>query len=109
MAKPVVFHGGSLGDLREFPEAARRRTGYQLRRVQDGLDPLDWKPMTAIGKGVREIRVSDDTGAYRAICLMTLPDAVHVYHVFQKKTQKTAQHDLEIARKRYQEHMQSLK
>jgi phage-related protein len=108
MAKPVVFHGGSLGDLREFPETARRRTGFQLRRIQNGLDPLDWKPMTSIGRGVREIRVSDDTGVYRAIYLVTLPD-VHVYHVFQKKTQKTAPHDLEIGRKRYQEHMQSLK
>jgi phage-related protein len=85
MAKPVVFHGGSLDDLREFPVTASRRAGLQLRRVQDGDDPLDWKPMPTVGGGVREIRVSDDTGAYRAIYLATLPDAVHVYHAFKKE------------------------
>ena len=89
MAKPVMFHGGSLDDLRGVADSARRRIGYQLRRVQDGEEPLDWKPMPAVGRGIREIRVPDDIGAYRAIYLATLPDAVHVYHVFQKKTQKT--------------------
>jgi phage-related protein len=28
-----------------------------LRRVQQGLDPNDWKPMASIGAGVREIRI----------------------------------------------------
>jgi phage-related protein len=109
MAKPLVFHGGSLDDLREFSDNARRRTGYQLRRVQNGEDPLDWKPMTSVGPGVREVRVSDDTGAYRAIYIAILPDAVHVYHVFHKKTQKTAQRDMDIAKERYRKHMRSLK
>jgi predicted XRE-type DNA-binding protein len=49
---------------------------------------------------VREIRVGDDSGAYRVIYLATLADAVHVYHVFQKKTQKTPKRELEIARNR---------
>jgi phage-related protein len=65
--------------------------------------------MTTIGKGLRETRIPDDTGAYRAIYLATLPDAVHVYHVFKKQTQKTAQRDLETAGERYREHMRSLK
>jgi phage-related protein len=109
MAKSVLFHGSSLDDLRGFPDSARRKTGYQLRRVQNGEDPLDWKPVLSIGKAVREIRVRDDTGAYRAIYLATLPDAVHVYHVFQKKTEKTAKRDLDIATDRYREHMRSIK
>jgi phage-related protein len=65
--------------------------------------------MKNVGKGVREIRVRDETGAYRAIYLATLPDAVHVYHAFKKTTQKTEKHDLEVAKKRYDEHMRSLK
>jgi phage-related protein len=65
--------------------------------------------MPSIGKGVREICVRDDTGAYRAIYIATLPDAVHVLHVFQKKTQKTARHDLEVAETRLRELLRSMK
>jgi phage-related protein len=31
------------------------------------MEPDDWKPMTSIGPGVREIRVRDGSGAYRVI------------------------------------------
>jgi phage-related protein len=53
--KPVTFLGDSLSRLRDFPEDA----GRKLVRVQEGRDPVDWKPKPTIGKGVREIRVSD--------------------------------------------------
>ncbi len=46
-------------------------------------------PMPAIGKGVEEIRVSDDSGAYRVIYVAKRADAVYVLHAFQKKTQAT--------------------
>ena len=50
-----------------------------------GLDPDDWKPMPTIGQGVREIRVRDASGAFRAIYLASFPDAVYVLHAFAKK------------------------
>ncbi len=53
--------------------------------------------MPAIGGGVREIRIRDSVGAYRVIYVASLADAVHVLHAFQKKSQKTAQRDLELA------------
>jgi phage-related protein len=95
--KPVTFHGDSLDRLRDFPEDARREAGYELYQVQKGLDPSDWKPMPTIGAGVREIRIRDGLGAYRVIYIATLADAIHVLHVFQKKSQKTAQRDLALA------------
>ena len=55
--KPLRWAGTSLEDLSAFPESARRETGYQLRRVQQGLLPDDWKPMTTVGPGVYEIRI----------------------------------------------------
>ena len=85
--KPVEFLGDSLDRLRAFPQGPRRDAGFQLDRVQRGLDPDDWKPMKSVGQGVREIRVRDESGAFRAIYLATLPDAVYVLHAFQK-TQK---------------------
>ncbi|MGY6662748.1 MAG: type II toxin-antitoxin system RelE/ParE family toxin [Glycocaulis sp.] len=99
--KQVAFHGSALNDLRDFPEGARREAGHQIDRVQRGLDPDDWKPMVAIGQGVREIRVRDETGAFRVIYLARLADAVHILHCFQKKTQRTAKTDIELAARRY--------
>ena len=98
--KPVVFLGDSLSDLRAFPERARRDAGFQLDRVQRGLDPQDWKPMPIIGSGVREIRVRDVTGAFRVIYIATLAEAVYVLHAFGKKTQRTSQRDLMLAQLR---------
>jgi len=58
--KPIYWIGTSYKDLLEFPIEARRDVGYQLHRLQNGLDPEDWKPMKTIGAGVREIQISED-------------------------------------------------
>ena len=100
-AKPIEFLGDSLRSLREFPDDAKRDAGYQLDRVQHGLQPDDFKPMPAIGKGVEEIRVRDDTGAYRVIYTARLADAIYVLHAFQKKTQATAKRDIDLAKQRF--------
>jgi len=55
--KPLKFMGSSLDDLRNFPEEARRAAGFELRAVQNGLEPKDWKPIQAVGAGVKEIRI----------------------------------------------------
>ena len=100
-AKPIEFLGDSLRSLREFPDDAKRAAGYQLDRVQHGLQPDDFKPMPAIGKGVEEIRVRDDTGAYRVIYTARLADAIYVLHAFQKKTQATSKRDIDLAKQRF--------
>ena len=99
--KPIEFLGDSLRSLREFPDDAKRDAGYQLDRVQHGLQPDDFKPMPTIGKGVEESRVRDDTGAYRVIYTARLADAVYVLHAFQKKTQATSKRDIELAKQRF--------
>jgi len=98
--KDAIFLGTSKSDLLDFPLEARKQSGFQLSLLQSGLDPDNWKPMPTIGPGVREIRVSVG-GAFRVIYLATRPDGIYVLHCFQKKTQKTDQHDIELARKRF--------
>jgi phage-related protein len=98
--KPVVFLGGSLRRVREFPEDARRTVGHELRDVQFGETPSDWKPMPSVGPGVREIRVREASGAFRVIYVAHLEAAIYVLHAFQKKTQKTLQRDIDLARER---------
>ncbi len=101
--KPIEFRGNSLDDLRAFPLSAKREAGYQLDRVQNGLEPDDWKPLNTVGLGVREIRIRDAAGAFRVVYVAKFPDAVYVLHCFQKKTEKTSKADLDLAKKRYQE------
>ena len=84
--RPVCFLGDSLKCLRDFPEEARHDAGYQLDKVQRGEQPDDFKPMPAIGKGVEEIRVTDDSGAYRVI---------------YQKTEATSKRDIETAKRRF--------
>src|SRR6056297_2676417 len=99
--KPVRFHGSALEDLRTFPEPARQDAGFQVDRAQKGLDPDDWKPMKTVGKGVREIRIRDQDGAFRVVYIASLADAVHVLHCFQKKSRATEKRDIELASVRY--------
>ncbi len=46
--KPVEFRGSSLDDLRAAPLAAKREAGHQIDQVQNGQEPDDWKPMSAV-------------------------------------------------------------
>ena len=99
------FLGDSRKALREFPQDARREAGYQLELVQLGLPAEDFKPMLPVGKGVEEIRIRDESGAYRVVYTARLEEAVYVIHAFQKKTRTTSQRDVEIARDRFQQLM----
>jgi phage-related protein len=98
--KPLIWLGSSRRDLRAFPALARRLTGFELRRVQQGLDPDDWKPMQTVGPGVREIWIHIG-GAHRVFYGATRDEAIYVLHAFEKKTPKTSAHDLRIGRDRF--------
>jgi len=73
---------------------------FQLRKVQQGLEPDDWKPMTSVGPGVREIRIRTEL-AHRVFYVATFEEAVYVLHGFEKRTRKTSTQDLQLARDRY--------
>ena len=99
--KAILWLGSSRSEVQAFPRDARRLTGFQLRLVQHGLEPLDWKPMSTIGPGVREIRIH--TMAEHRVCYVAkFREAIYVLHAFEKRTRKTSQHDVELARQRYQ-------
>jgi phage-related protein len=92
-----------LDDLREFPRSARRETGCQLDKVQNGEDADDWEPMPTVGNGVPEICVRDQAGSSRLMYVAKFPEAVYVLHAFQKKTRTTARRHLALGKDRYQE------
>lgn len=98
--KRLEWRGDSLARLRRFPREAMREAGYQLERVQAGKEPADWKPMTSVGLGVNELRVRVGA-AFRVIYVARFAEAVYVLHAFQKKSQRTARLDMELARSRF--------
>ena len=71
--RPVDWIGSSFKDLCDdeiFPEDARRAAGYQLRKVQRGDDPDDWKPFDDVGAGTNETRIKDlSTQRYKDMML----------------------------------------
>jgi len=83
--KDIEFLGRSLQAICEFPADPKREAGHQLDRVQNGREPNDWKPMTSIGQGVREIRIRNE-GQYRVIYVAKYSDVIYVLHAFLKKT-----------------------
>lgn len=101
-----------MGDTRKvaqgLPTPAKHALGVQLMMVQNGLDPMDWKPLKAVGPGVREIRVTVG-GAYRLIYTTRVRGTVYVLHVFEKKRQKTSKADIDLARERLAELRRNLK
>lgn len=94
-----MWVGSSRADIKALPELARRQLGFDLREVQSGGLPADWKPMSSVGPGVIEIRVRIG-GAFRLMYIAKFAEAVYVLHVFQKKTQKTSPLDLAVAKTR---------
>jgi phage-related protein len=94
--------------LREFPETERKQAGYELRKLQRGEIPDDWRPFPEIGPGANEIRVDCPDGWFRVMYVAKFEEAVYVLHS-QKKTRKTSRGDVEIARARYRTVVQERK
>lgn len=102
--KPLAWAGSSYKDLTDddiFSLEARKVAGKQLRKVQRGDEPDDWKPFDEIGAGTKEIRIKLPDGAFRVMYVAKFSEAVYVLHCFKKKTQKTSPQDKELAKHRY--------
>jgi phage-related protein len=97
--KILVWVEASFEDLRDFPPEARRAAGFELRRIQRGLMPTDWKPMPSIGPGVNEIRIHTRV-EHRVVYVAKFEEAVYVLHAFEKKSRQTRDADLTLARER---------
>lgn len=104
--KEVHWLGDSQKRAHRFPKGARVLLGKELTRVQMGLQPRDGKWLTAIGRGVQEVRVAYSKEAYRVIYVAVLDDRVYVLHAFHKKSKSgiaTPQEDIDLAATRYRE------
>src|ERR1700722_20074829 len=99
--KQIRWAGSSYDDLLAFPRDFRKEAGFQLGKVQAGLEPTDWKPFDDVGACTREIRIRDASGIYRVMYVAKFEEAVYVLNCFQKKTHATGKQDKAIASARY--------
>jgi phage-related protein len=104
--KPLQWIGPARRELRDFPPLARHLAGSSLFVVQQGREPEDWKPLAQVGPGARELRVRSFEGGtvqHRVVYVAKFPEAVYVLHAFEKRTEKTPPHHLQVATSRYRE------
>ena len=99
---PIIWLGDSIATVREWSFAARRRIGEELFRLQLGGEPLNWRVVKSVGRGVREIKVSEGR-QFRVFYVTQRKDSIVVLHAFEKKSQKTRKADLTTAGKRLKE------
>jgi phage-related protein len=98
-----------LGPLQTPPvgSAARVEAGVLLRRLQGGesLGMPYSRPLTAVGRRVRELRVDDgETRRSWRIVYRIDPNAIVVVHWFEKQTQKTPKGVIDLCRRRLEEY-----
>ena len=82
--KEIRWMGTAYQDILEFPAEARKEAGFQLGKVQAGLDPDNWKPFDEVGSGTKAIRIRENTGIYRVMYVAKFEEAIYVLHCLQK-------------------------
>lgn len=100
--RPVLWVGSSLADLREMQAPVREEFGHTLTLIQQGLWPSGVKALAGF-QNVWEIRVQHDSDTYRLVYALKVSAAIHVLHVFKKKSTaglSTPRHELAIIRTR---------
>jgi phage-related protein len=101
----VVITSACRREIESLPEEIRGDLADALARLDAGLSlsmPLS-RPMPSIGRGVRELRLKDRSGAYRVTYALVRGERIHVLHAFRKTTQATLQRNLALARTRLKE------
>jgi phage-related protein len=84
-----------------FSSVARVEVGFLLRRLQQGdkLAMPHSRPMPSIGGRCHELRINDKNQTWRIIYRID-PDAVVIFEVFEKKTNKTPKYIIDTCKER---------
>jgi phage-related protein len=107
--KPLVWLHGEVKSP-PFSREARIEAGYYLRKLQQGerLSMPASRTMASLGANCHELRI-EDAGVTWRILYHVAADAVVILEVFGKKTKKTPQSVIDIARKRLRQFLRVTK
>lgn len=105
---PVFFYRSATGNepvrdwLRALGAAERRTIGIDLLRVQEQW-PVGMPVCRSLGGGLWEVRSDLPDRRTARVMLFADGDRIGVLHGFIKKTRRTPDADLDLARKRMKE------
>ena len=102
--KPLVWLRGEVRTP-PFSKAARLEAGLLLRSLQRGenLSLPQSRPMPSIGPRCHELRIIDEHGNWRIVYRID-QDAIVILDVFEKKTNRTPHHVIEVCKKRLKDY-----
>jgi phage-related protein len=104
----LVFYRSVAGNepvrdwLVKLPETSRRAVGLDLQRVQFRW-PVGMPLVRPMGKGLFEVRTNLPDGTISRVLFCFHSGELYALHGFIKKSQKTPDAELELARKRQKE------
>jgi len=85
----IAWEGNSKEVISSFPDVVKYNLGFELRLLQQGQQPTDYRSMSSIGPGVFELRDQDERAWYRVIYFSRVRDVIHVLHCFEKRSRET--------------------
>ena len=99
----IEWLGNSLDTVRSYAASVRQAIGSELRLLQTGSQPVHARPLKTVGRGVWELKISERDGQFRVVYVAKRRSRIYILHAFQKKTQRTPQKDIDLARARFKE------
>lgn len=100
--KKITWLGHTHQTVKGYSDIVKQEIGYNLDKVQRGLEPHDWKPIPLVGQGVKEIRIHQEN-EYRVLYIAKFEESIYILHAFVKKTEQTLKKDIGLAKQRYVE------
>lgn len=99
--RQIIFHGHYFQNFYlKVNEQVKEKIGYVFRVVET-VDRVPEKFLKHVEgtEGLYEIRIESDANIYRIFCCFDKGNLVVLFNAFQKKTQKTPRHEIELAEK----------
>jgi phage-related protein len=107
---PVFFYGPVRDAIHSWPLEVKKELGAVLTRLQKGelIGMPDVRHMLTIDPCASEIRIPDKSGSYRALFAIKMEYGILLFHAFQKKSTKTPEREIRVARIRLKSFLKEL-
>jgi len=96
----IHWEGDSKDVISSFPDDVKFGLGFELRKLQQGEMPSDYRPLSSVGPGVFELRAEDERAWYRVIYVSRINNVIYVLHCFEKSSRTMSRNDFETAQRR---------
>jgi phage-related protein len=101
----ILFYKGVAEEiLTDWPKGIKAKFSWTIEQLKiHGPQELGMPYVKSLGKGLFEIRLQGHEGIGRALYCLLSNKEIYILNAFIKKTQKTPEKELDLARKRMKE------